>query len=121
MCRRWGAGALGRWSIGALSALVLLSAAAPQRLSAQGTIQQRLQANQQRLNAIREEREQLQREREALQGQVHEVEQELHGLELKQNEVREFSDLPESDEPEANDLKNPMTQPRTGNEPSKAA
>ena len=83
-CRRWGAGALGRWSIGALSALVLLSAAAPQRLSAQGTIQQRLQSGQQRLNAIRDEREQLQREREALQGRVHEVEQELQNVEAQQ-------------------------------------
>ena len=84
MCRRWGAGALGRWSIGALSALVLFSAAAPQRLSAQGTIQQRLQTGQQRLNAIREEREQLQREREALQGKVHETEQELQNVEAQQ-------------------------------------
>lgn len=36
-----------------------------------------------------------------------------------QNEVREWSDLPESDDPEADKLRNPMTQPRTtGNEPS---
>lgn len=38
---------------------------------------------------------------------------------MTQNEVREVSDLPESSGAEANDLKNPMTQPRTGNEPSK--
>lgn len=35
-----------------------------------------------------------------------------------QNEVRELQDLPESDDPGANLLRNPMTQPRTGNEPS---
>lgn len=34
-----------------------------------------------------------------------------------QNEVRELQDLPESSDPEANKLRNPMTQPRTGNEP----
>ncbi len=80
MCRRWGAGALGRWG----SVLLLLfSAAAPHRLSAQGTIQQRLQAGQTRLNAIRTEREDLQHEREALQGQVHEVEQELQNIEAQ--------------------------------------
>lgn len=80
MCRRWGARALGRW--GALL-LLLFSAAAPHRLSAQGSIQQRLQVSQQRLTAIRDEREQLQREREALQGQVHEVEQELQNVEAQ--------------------------------------
>ena len=40
---------------------------------------------------------------------------------MTQNEVREVSDLPESTDSGANDLKNPMTQPRTGNEPSTTA
>ncbi len=79
MSRRWGAEALGRWTW----VLVLFTAAAPHRLSAQGTIQQRLQAGQTRLNAIRTEREDLQHEREALQGQVHEVEQELQNVEAQ--------------------------------------
>ena len=79
MSRRWGAEALGRWTW----VLVLFTAAAAHRLSAQGTIQQRLQAGQTRLNAIRTEREDLQHEREALQGQVHEVEQELQNVEAQ--------------------------------------
>ena len=40
---------------------------------------------------------------------------------MKQNEVREVSDLPRSDDPVANQLRNPMTQPKTPektNEPS---
>src|SRR5690242_2028173 len=91
MCRRMGGWADGRKSLGArrlfraaIACLLVSSAYPPVRLSAQGTIQQRLQTGQQRLNAIREEREQLQREREALQGQVHEVEQELQNVELQQ-------------------------------------
>ncbi len=37
---------------------------------------------------------------------------------MSQNEVRDLSDLPESDEPEADSLRNPMTQPRSGDEPA---
>lgn len=37
---------------------------------------------------------------------------------MSQNEVREIADLPESTDPEASDLKNPMTQSRIGNEPA---
>src|SRR5258705_7882351 len=97
MSRRWGAEALRRCIGGAsrrlgtgspapLALLLLLfTAAAPQRLNAQGTIQQRLQAGQARLNAIRTEREDLQHEREALQGQVHEVEQELQNVEAQRS------------------------------------
>ncbi len=81
MCRRLGAWALGGFLPVALT--VLASAYAPTRLSAQGTIQQRMQAGQTRLNAIRSEREQLQREREALRGRVHEVEQELQNVEAQ--------------------------------------
>ncbi|HEX7918908.1 MAG TPA: hypothetical protein VF454_05850, partial [Gemmatimonadales bacterium] len=88
MVGRSGGRAVGRgWRahVGLSGLLVLaLTAGPPGRLTAQGTIQQRLQTGQQRLNAIREEREQLQREREALQGQVHEVEQELQNVELQQ-------------------------------------
>jgi len=40
---------------------------------------------------------------------------------MSQNEVRENVDLPESDDPNANDLRNPMTQPRNANEPPAAA
>src|SRR5689334_2084665 len=90
MSRRMGGWADRRMGSGVRIAILVAGLVAatsvhpPIRLSAQGTIQQRLQANQQRLNAIREEREQLQREREALQGQVHEVEQELQNVEAQQ-------------------------------------
>jgi hypothetical protein len=40
---------------------------------------------------------------------------------MSQNEVRENVDLPESDDPNANDLRNPMTQPRNANEPPASA
>ncbi|MEV8518663.1 phage portal protein [Dyella marensis] len=40
---------------------------------------------------------------------------------MTQNEVRENSDLPESSDSEANQLRNPMTQPRKPNEPPAAA
>jgi len=40
---------------------------------------------------------------------------------MTQNEVRDNSDLPESSDSEANDLRNPMTQPRKSNEPPAAA
>lgn len=40
---------------------------------------------------------------------------------MTQNEVRDNSDLPESSDAEANDLRNPMTQPRKTDEPPAAA
>src|SRR5688572_11728555 len=83
MSERVGARALGRLGLVALA--ILLSAYAPTRLSAQGTVQQRLQQGQARLNDIREERERLQREREALQGRVHEVQQELSNVEAQRH------------------------------------
>lgn len=40
---------------------------------------------------------------------------------VTQNEVRELSDLPESDDPNANLLRNPMTQKDPANEPAKSS
>lgn len=40
---------------------------------------------------------------------------------MTQNEVREVSDLPKSSDPQANDLKNPMTQKGKTNEPPATA
>lgn len=79
MFRRGSAGAQGHRGPNALALLLLvaLSAFAPLRLSAQGTIQQRMQDSRKRLEQIRAERERLQQQRSDLQGQAHDVESEL--------------------------------------------
>jgi len=64
---------------------LFLPAGPPDRLAAQGTIQQRMQQSQARLNEIRGERERLQQERAALQGRVHEAEQELRNVEAQRS------------------------------------
>ena len=73
-----------RRRVGGVLFLCLCAASPLSRLSAQGTIQQRMQQGQTRLNEIRNQREQLQHEREALVGQVHEAEQELQNVEAQQ-------------------------------------
>lgn len=76
---RTGRRARGRRGLGLLVGFILAAAsvAAPLCLSAQGTIQQRMQDSQKRLQQIRAERERLQQQRSALQGQAHDVESEL--------------------------------------------
>ncbi|MGH7590853.1 MAG: murein hydrolase activator EnvC family protein, partial [Gemmatimonadales bacterium] len=72
----WTDGRMGGWRLAALLVLAL-SAHPTTRLSAQQTIQQRMQDSQKRLQQIRAERERLQQQRSDLKGQAHDVESEL--------------------------------------------
>ncbi|MFI5235196.1 MAG: murein hydrolase activator EnvC family protein [Gemmatimonadales bacterium] len=60
--------------------LCVLCVSAPLRLSAQGTVQQRMRASQQKLSDIRAERERLRQQREDLQGQAHDAQSELTNI-----------------------------------------
>jgi murein hydrolase activator len=64
-----------------LACALLVAAAAPHTMRAQGTTARELEDSRRRLDEIKNERERLQRQQQRLQGQVHDVSDELDNIE----------------------------------------